>query len=110
MLLHEYRESIKVGTIIVSFGDTATSDLFHGRASRKAHTLPNQIHEKALYKLDIINAAQTLGDLRSPPGNTLKLLKGTQKGLHSIRINDQWRVIFRWEANAAHDVQIVDYH
>ena len=92
--------------MIVSFGDKATSDLFHGISSNKARKLPNQIHELALYKLDIINAAQNLDDLKSPPGNRLEPLKG----FHSIRINNQWRIVFRWEANAAHDVQIMDYH
>lgn len=96
--------------MIVSFGDKATSDLFHGVSSRKTRKLPNQIHEIALYKLDVINASQNLDDLKSPPGNRLELLRGDLKDFHSIRINNQWRIIFRWEANAAHDVQIVDYH
>lgn len=96
--------------MIASFGDKATSDLFNGISSRKARKIPNQIVEIALYKLDIINAALQLDDLRSPPGNRLEALSGELKGFHSIRINNQWRIIFRWEANAAHDVQIVDYH
>lgn len=74
--------------MIVSFGDKATSDLFHGISSNKARKLPNQIHELALYKLDIINAAQNLDDLKSPPGNRLEPLKGDLKGFHSIRIKD----------------------
>ena len=96
--------------MIVSFGDKATSDLFHGISSSKVRKLPNQIHEVALYKLDIINAAQNLDDLKSPPGNRLEPLKGNFKGFHSIRINNQWRIVFLWDANAAHDVQIMDYH
>jgi len=96
--------------MIVSFGDKATSDLFHGISSSKVRKLPNQIHEIALYKLDIINAAQKLADLKSPPGNRLEPLKGDFKGYHSIRINNQWRIVFRWVANSAHDVQIMDYH
>jgi len=96
--------------MIVSFADKATSDLFHGISSRKACQLPNQIHELALYKLDVLNAAQNLDDLKSPPGNRLESLKGDLKGSHSIRINNQWRVVFRWQANAAHDVRILDYH
>ena len=96
--------------MIVSFGDKGTSDLFHGVSTRKARKLPVQIHELALYKLDVVNAAQSLDDLKSPPGNRLEPLKGDRKGYHSIRINSQWRIVFRWEANAAHDVQIVDYH
>jgi proteic killer suppression protein len=96
--------------MIISFGDKAASDLFHGISSRKVRKLPNQIHEISLYKLDVINTAQNLDDLKSPPGNKLEHLIGDLKGFHSIRINSQWRIIFRWESNAAHDVQIVDYH
>lgn len=96
--------------MIVSFGDKATSDLFHGVSSRHVRKLPNQIHEAALYKLDVINAAQELDDLRSPSGNGFEILRGDYKGFHSIRINSQRRVVFRWDANVAHDVQIKDYH
>ena len=96
--------------MIESFDDKATSDLFHGISSGKVRKLPKQIHEVALYKLDIINAAQNLDVLKSPPGNRLEPLKGDLKGFHSIRINNQWRIVFRWEANTAHDVQIMDYH
>jgi proteic killer suppression protein len=96
--------------MIVSFGDKTTSDLYHGVTNRRVRKLPNQIHEPALYKLDVLNAAQSLDDLKSPPGNRLELLKGDLKGFYSIRINSQWRIAFRWESNAAHDVQIMDYH
>ena len=96
--------------MIISFGDKATSDLFHGISSRNVRKLPNQIHEISRYKLDAINAAQVIEDLRSPPGNRLEPLTGNLKGFHSIRINSQWRVVFRWEVNAANDVQIMDYH
>ncbi len=96
--------------MIVSFGNKATSDLFHGISSRHVRKQPNQIHETARYKLDVLNTAQSLDDLRSPPGNRLEPLTGNLKGFHSIRINSQWRVVFRWDTNAAHDVQILDYH
>ena len=96
--------------MITSFGDKGTSDLFHGISSRHARRLPSQIREPALYKLDVLNAAQNLDDLRSPPGNRLEPLKGDLKGFHSIRINSQWRIVFRWTTNSATDVQIVDYH
>jgi len=96
--------------MIISFGDKTTSDLFHGISSRHVRKLPNQVHELALHKLDVINAAQTLDDLRSPPGNRLESLKGDFKGHYSIRINSQWRMVFRWEASGAHDIQIMDYH
>ena len=96
--------------MITSFGDKGTSDLFHGITSRRARKLPSQIHKLALYKLDVLNAAQVLDDLRSPPGNRLEPLKGELKGFYSIRINSQWRIIFRWAEGSATDVQIVDYH
>jgi proteic killer suppression protein len=96
--------------MITSFGNKGTSDLFHGISSRYARELPGQIHELALYKLDVLNAAQALDDLRSPPGNRLETLKGELKGFYSIRINSQWRIIFRWVESSATDVQILDYH
>ncbi len=96
--------------MIISFGDKGTSDLFHGVSSRHARKIPSQIWELALYKLDLLNAAHALDDLRSPPGNRLEALKGELKGFSSIRINSQWRLIFRWVLNGATDVQIVDYH
>ena len=64
----------------------------------------------ALRRLDMINAAGDLADLGVPPGNRLEALRGTLRGKHSIRVNDQWRIIFRWESGDAHDVAIVDYH
>lgn len=96
--------------MIKTFGDRATSDLFHGISSRYARKLPVQIHELALYKLDILNTAQVLDDLRSPPGNRLEPLRGGLKGFYSIRINSQWRIIFCWAGSSVTDVKIVDYH
>lgn len=58
----------------------------------------------------MLNAAHELRDLRSPPGNRLEALKGNLKGKHSTRVNEQWRILFRWESGDAHDVEIVDYH
>jgi proteic killer suppression protein len=78
--------------------------------TRRVRRLPSQIIGTALYKLDVLNAAQTLDDLRSPPGNRLESLKGDLSGFHSIHINNQWRVIFRWGSSNAHDIQIIDYH
>lgn len=96
--------------MIASFGNKATTDFYHGISSRPARTIPNQIRESALYKLDVLNAAQQLDDLRSPPGNRLEALRGDLAGFYSIRINSQWRIIFRWEGQNAYDAQIVDYH
>ena len=96
--------------MIVSFGDRVTEDLYHGRPSKHARRFPNTIVRTALRKLDLLNAAHLLEDLREPPGNQLEALKGTLTGFHSIRINDQWRVIFRWSGNNAADVSVTDYH
>lgn len=96
--------------MIITFGDRTTSDLYHGISSARVRRLPSQILESALYKLDILNAAHSLDDLRSPPGNRLEALRGNFAGFHSIRINSQWRIVFKWEASAAHEVQITDYH
>ena len=96
--------------MIVSFGNRVTSDLFHGISSARVRRLPPQIIESALYKLDILNAAESLDDLKSPPGNRLEALKGDFKGFHSIRINVQWRIIFRCQESNAIEVQIIDYH
>jgi len=96
--------------MIKSFGDKATSDLFHGNSGSKVRKLPNQILDSAIYKLDILNAATSLDDLRSPPGNRLESLRGDYQGYHSIRINAQWRIVFRWQDSSAFDVAIVDYH
>ena len=96
--------------MIVSFAGRVTEALYHGEPRKLFARLPADIREVALLKLDVLNAARDVSDLRSPPGNRLEALKGTLRGLHSIRINDQWRVIFRWEAGDAHDVRIADYH
>ena len=64
----------------------------------------------ALRKLDIVNSARALLDLRSPPGNRLEALRGRWRSFHSIRVNEQWRVVFRWSEGQAHDVRLIDYH
>lgn len=96
--------------MIVRFGDGATEDLYHGRSTSRARRFPNEIVGLALVKLDMLNGASALLDLTSPPGNRLEALKGDLKGFHSIRVNDQWRVVFRWENNSAHGVRLMDYH
>tara|TARA_R110002124_G_scaffold286453_1_gene467409 strand:+ start:23290 stop:23580 length:291 start_codon:yes stop_codon:yes gene_type:complete len=93
--------------MIKSFGDKATSDLFHGISSSKVRKLPTQIFDSAMYKLDILNAATSLNDLRSPPGNRLEVLRGDYKEYHSIRIISQWRIVFRWQNSSVFDVTIV---
>ena len=96
--------------MIKSFGDRITEDLYHGNSSTKVRRLPPEVRALALYKLDILNAVVTLKELRSPPGNKLEALKGDLTGFHSIRINKQWRIVFRWQGTEAFDVQIIDYH
>ena len=96
--------------MIASFGDHATEDLFHGRRTRRARAFPADVVRVALRKLDMVNAAQVLLDLRSPPGNRLEALRGRWRGFHSIRVNEQWRVVFRWAQHQAHEVRLIDYH
>ena len=96
--------------MIISFKDQATEDVFHGVSSKKALKIPFSIWSVAQRKLDMLNVAQNLQDLRVPPNNRLESLRGDLKGYHSIRINDQFRVVFRWTAGTASDVLITDYH
>ena len=96
--------------MIASLCDRAASDLYHGISSSRVKRFPPNIKESALYKLDALNAAQSLSDLRSTPGNRLERLTGNLKGFHSIRINLQWRIVFRWQSSSAHDVKVTDYH
>lgn len=96
--------------MIVSFGDRATEDLFHNRSSRRLLRFPREVLDAAVVKLDVLNAAAAILDLRSPPGNRLEALRGELKGFHSIRVNDQWRLVFRWIDGNAHDVRLLDYH
>lgn len=97
--------------MIVSFADPGTEDVFHGRATRPARqTCPTNLLAVARRKLDQLNAAVSLAGLRVPPGNRLEALKGDRRGQHSIRINEQFRVCFRWTDAGPADVAIVDYH
>ncbi|MBV1877415.1 MAG: type II toxin-antitoxin system RelE/ParE family toxin [Pseudomonadales bacterium] len=96
--------------MINSFGDKRTQNLFHGKNNAEVRRIPANLQSVALRKLDMLQAAADLIDLKSPPGNRLEALKGDLKGFHSIRINDQWRIIFRWRTGRADDVKIIDYH
>lgn len=96
--------------MIVSFGDLATKALYDGSPRRDFKAIPPNIHGTAFRKLDMLNAATTLGDLKSPPGNRLEALKDDLAGWHSIRVNDPWRIIFRWQGSDALVVHVVDYH
>lgn len=92
--------------MIKSFADSDTQQLFEERSNRRWAALA----KVALRKLDQIEAAINLNDLRIPPGNKLEALKGDRIGQHSIRMNDQFRICFIWEEDGASEVEIVDYH
>jgi proteic killer suppression protein len=96
--------------LIRSFSDAATEALYHGRQTSPVRRFPVIMISAALRKLDLLAAAHELVDLRTPPGNRLEALKGDREGFHSIRINDQWRILFPWENGAADQVAITDYH
>lgn len=102
--------SPRVAKVIQSFGDPTTEDLFHGRRTARIRRVPADIVRTALRKLDLLNAAHDLLDLRSPPGNRLERLRGDLDGFHSIRVNDQWRITFRWVDAGPSDVSLTDYH
>ena len=93
--------------VIKSFADKRTERLF---ARELVRSLPASLWRVMLRKLVVVDAAEELDDLRIPPDNRLEKLKGERAGQYSIRINEQWRVCFRWENGDANDVQIVDYH
>ena len=96
--------------MIKNFGNRATQDIYDGINSRYSRKLHRSLHAKAQRLLDQINAAPSLEFLSIPPGNKLEKLAGDKKGFWSLRINEQWRIIFRWESNDYYDVKIVDYH
>ena len=93
--------------MIRSFRCKETEKLFWGQFSTR---LPQAIQRAAVIKLKMLNAASVLDTLRIPPANQLEALHGDRDGQHSVRINRQWRICFRWHGNDAHDVEIVDYH
>ena len=91
----------------MNFGDSETEKIYSGKCSRK---LPDDIQIRARRKLRMINQAGNLQDLRIPPANRLDQLKGDWKGFWSIRVNQQWRIVFRWTKQGPADVRIMDYH
>jgi proteic killer suppression protein len=95
--------------VILGFGDKATEDFFHGTSSKDARTIPADIASVVHRKLDMVNFAKNLGDLRIPPANHLKALAGNLAGCYSIRVNNQYRIVFRW-LEGAFDVRFTDYH
>ena len=96
--------------MIQSFGDEATADLFRERNTRAARRIPRDLWRGVQRKLKALDVAARLGDLTIPSGNRLEALKGDQVGRHSIRINDRYRITFRWEQGHAYEVCVEDYH
>jgi len=97
--------------MIRSFRNAGSEDLFYGRSTKAARKiLPESLWKKVGTKLDALDSAGFLEDLRVPPGNRLEALKGNRRGQHSIRINDQYRICFKWTEAGPDDVEVVDYH
>jgi proteic killer suppression protein len=93
--------------VIKSFRDSETEKIYSLTRSRR---LPSDIQQIALRKLRMLNNAKTINDLRVPPANRLEKLSGNRAGQYSIRVNDQWRICFDWQADNSYNVEIVDYH
>jgi proteic killer suppression protein len=96
--------------VIRSFDDATTQDVFYGEDSRTARRLPKELWPVIRRKLDALHAATALNDLRVPPGNRLESLRGDQAGRHSIRVNEKFRITFRFENAHAWEVRCEDYH
>ena len=96
--------------MIQSFADSATKDMFHGKETRAARAFDRALWSVIRRKLDMVNAAHDLRDLKIPPGNRLHPLRGDQKGRYAIRVNDRYRITFRFEEGNVHEVCCEDYH
>ena len=96
--------------MIVDFGNKLAEDIFFQRKTKKTINFSSELYQVTRRKLLYLYEAEKLKDLRVPPNNKLKALKGDLKGCYSIRINKQWRILFRWSNNMASEVQVIDYH
>jgi toxin HigB-1 len=96
--------------MIVSFGDKTTEDIFHDDDTKAARRISQALWTRVQAKLDLLNASATQEDLRVPPSNRLEKLRGDWAGFYSLRVNDQYRVVFRFVRGAAIDVRCTDYH
>jgi len=101
---------VPYATSLSTFGNALAEDLFDDRNSRVMRSFPAELRRIARRKLQYLHDAADLSDMRIPPSNRREKLKGEWSGFHSVRVNDQWRLVFRWTAGNASDVQIVDYH
>lgn len=96
--------------MIVSFADKTSQDIFHGDDSKATRRISGDLWKRIQGKLDLLNASTTLDDLRVPPSNRLEKLRGEWKGFYSVRVNDQYRLVFRFIDGTPLDVQCIDYH
>jgi proteic killer suppression protein len=96
--------------MIRGFGNQLAEDLYYDRKTKATRSFPPELRRIARRKILFLHDAAELRDLRSPPGNKLEALRGDRNGSHSIRINDQWRVVFVWKGSDAYEVEVVDYH
>ena len=96
--------------MIRGFGNQLAEDLYYDRKTKATRSFPPELRRIARRKILLLHDAAELRDLRSPPRNKLEALRGDRKGSHSIRINDQWRVVFVWKGSDAYEVEMVDYH
>lgn len=96
--------------MIGNFQDGDVEEFYYEGPGRRTRRIPAAIHDVLRRKLDQLSSAVDLRDLRAPPANRLEALKGDRKGQHSIRVSDQWRIVFRWEGDNAYDVELTDYH
>jgi proteic killer suppression protein len=96
--------------VIKTFKDETTEHVFDGTKSKESRKFPSNLHAVAKRKLDYLNVAKKLEDLKIPPGNFLEALQKDLAGLHSVRINLQWRIVFRWKDGDCYEVRICDYH
>jgi len=96
--------------VILSFADTATADIYHGCETKAARKLPRELWSRIQQKLDLLNACTSIEDLRVPPSNRLEKLKGNLAGFFSIRVNQQYRIVFRFTSGHCEAVRCTDYH
>ena len=96
--------------MIRGFGNQLAEDLYYDRKTKATRSFPPELRRIARRKILFLHDAAELRDLRSPPGNKLEALRGDRNGSHSIRINDQWRVVFVWKGSDDYEVEVVDYH
>lgn len=96
--------------VIVSFNDKVAEDVYNGRNSARARRVPTEVRQRLLDRLTALNAAAVLADLSVPPSNGLEALKGDLLGFHSVRVNDQWRLVFKWTDAGPAEVRFTDYH